>query len=450
MSALGLINNFKVKVVQWDDNSYRLNTGRGGSKGHEPSEPDEQQEDLYPGETKEIADGAVHPEQLLPELQDAELAQKYLDLLVKHQELYGGHLGHMRFDDYLIPISPDYKPAHAKPYAIPPFFLVKKDGSLRLLIDYRWFNKFLCRSPYYVPRIREILMRLAKPKCISTFDANLGYYARRLARQSRPLTAFCLPFGKFQYKRLPMGISTSPDEYQACMERIFGDLEFVVVYLNEILVFSKAEEEHLEHLRVVLSVEGVKPKAKKIQAIQQIAVPRNCKELRRFLGMINYYRDMVPYKTTLCKPLQRFTSSKVPGTQHGGLVMQETKILAYYSRTLNKHQINYTAMELVLLSIVELLREYRTMLLGFPVVVHTDHKNLIYPTATNLRVKRWKLLLSEYRLSLHYIEGVKNVGADAFSRMRFATDKGKSLYEEICAATEAIECVMHGPVIRQH
>lgn len=75
--------------------------------------------------------------------------------------------------------------------------------------------------------------------------------------------------------------------------------------------------------------------------------------------------------------------------------MQENKILACYSRTLSKHQINYTTMELELLSIVELLREYRTMLPGFEVIAHTDHKNLIYPNETSLRVKRWKLLLSE-------------------------------------------------------
>ena len=168
---------------------------------------------------------------------------------------------------------------------------------------------------------------------------------------------------------------------------------------------------------------------------------------------------MVPNKTSLWQPLNRFTSAKVPfewlpsdteafhdvqkafaqavllafpdfeqpfhiyadasGKQIGGIIMQRNQILACYSRSLNKNQVNYTTMELDLLSIVKILREYRTMLLCFPVVVHTDHKNLIYPTETILRVKRWKLHLSEYRLSMHYIKGAKNVGADAFSRMRF-------------------------------
>ncbi|CAI5741061.1 unnamed protein product [Peronospora destructor] len=93
------------------------------------------------------------------------------------------------------------------------------------------------------------------------------------------------------------------------------------------------------------------------------------------------------------------------------------------------------------------------MLLGFPVVVHTDHKNLIYPTETSLRVKRWKLLLAEYQLTMKYIKGEKNVGADSFSRMHFDKAHDQSPVEEIdeiYALTTKHDCVMHGPVLRQH
>ncbi|KAG4060603.1 hypothetical protein PC123_g4490 [Phytophthora cactorum] len=89
------------------------------------------------------------------------------------------------------------------------------------------------------------------------------------------------------------GISSAQDEYQACMEKILGDMEFVVVFLDVILVLSVSEEEYLEHLRIVferLTKYGQRSAAKKIQTIQRIAVPRNRKELRRFLGMVNYYR----------------------------------------------------------------------------------------------------------------------------------------------------------------
>ncbi|OWY96984.1 Pol Polyprotein [Phytophthora megakarya] len=119
--------------------------------------------------------------------------------------------------------------------------------------------------------------------------------------------------------------------------------------------------------------------------------------------------------------------------------MQEKHILACYSRTLTEHQKNYTTMELELLSIVELLAEYRTMLLGFPIVVHMDHKNLIFPTEKTY-----------YRLSMEYIKGNKNVGAVAFSRMRFETKEQATVVEEMYLANNNPECVMHGPVLREH
>ena len=82
--------------------------------------------------------------------------------------------------------------------------------------------------------------------------------------------------------------------------------------------------------------------------------------------------------------------------------------------------------------------------------MHTDKKNIIYPNETSLRVKRWKLLLSEYRLSLHFIKGIKKVGADAFYQMRFDTSERAQMHDEINAATDDPVCVMHGPVILQH
>ena len=90
------------------------------------------------------------------------------------------------------------------------------------------------------------------------------------------------------------------------------------------------------------------------------------------------------------------------------------------------------------------------MLLGFPVVVHTDHKNLTYPTETNIRVKSWKLLLSEYQLTLHFIKRKKNIRADAFYRMRFETSQNSDVTDELSVFSDDPPCVMHGLVIKQH
>ena len=240
MNALGLILNFKEKLIMWEDCQLQLNTGQGTTL----AELNNQHDHEFPEETKDASDNAVSPEKLVStDMLDENLQQQYRALLVKYRDRYDGHLGRMKFPEYVLPITPDRVPLHAKPYPVPrsieeqakiliqklinenvleriyeskikspAFFQVKPNRSLRLLIDYRWLNKYLKRSPYYMPRIREVLMRLSKAKCISTFDANMGYYSRRLDPNGRPFTAFCLPFGKFQYKRLSIGISTALDE----------------------------------------------------------------------------------------------------------------------------------------------------------------------------------------------------------------------------------------------
>ncbi|KAJ8522207.1 hypothetical protein ON010_g17725 [Phytophthora cinnamomi] len=347
MTALGLVIDFKNRRVQWDGSELAVRTTSGTEESLPRPHP-----------------GLVEVNDEIDEVLAGDSTDEYVDL-------YNGRLGRIHLGDYILPLRADYVPSHARPYSIarsledgarreiqrlieldvieqiygsesaaPAFFLRKVSGSLRLLVDFRRLNKFLSRSPYFVPKIREILLRLGKAKCMSTLDANMGYFARRLAPQSRSVTAFCVPFGKFQFKRLPMGISTAPDEYQSCMERILGDLPFVIVYLDDVLIFSENETEHLEHLRIVferlrqydvtlnaskckilresvdylgftLTANGIQPQKKKIEAIQQIAEPRNKKELRRFLGMITYYREMVPNKSALTARLNRLTSKKV-------------------------------------------------------------------------------------------------------------------------------------------
>ncbi|OWZ08627.1 LOW QUALITY PROTEIN: Gag-pol fusion protein [Phytophthora megakarya] len=86
----------------------------------------------------------------------------------------------------------------------------KLSGGLRLLVDFRRLNKSLRLSPYFALKLREMVLKLGNAY---TLDANMDYFARRLALKSRPFTTFCLPWGKFKFKRLPMGISTAPDEY---------------------------------------------------------------------------------------------------------------------------------------------------------------------------------------------------------------------------------------------
>ncbi|KAJ8576508.1 hypothetical protein ON010_g2704 [Phytophthora cinnamomi] len=546
MTALGLVIDFKKCVVQWDGSELVVNTT--GKKLDQPISSDTELtlDEALEHFASEV--GSASPLDLLPYHLDEALQHCYLKVLEQFADLYSGCLGRIRLNDYVLPLRADDTPEHARPYSVPhsqvdaarretqrlieldvieqiygaeasapAFFMMKHGGSLRLSVDFHQLNKFLRRSPYNVPKIREILLRLGNAKCVSTLDANTGYLARRLARQSRPTTAFCLPFGKFQFKRLPMGISTAPDEYQACMERILGDLPFAIIYLDDIISFSENAEVHLDHLRIVfdrlrqydvtliarkcnilrdhvdylgftLTANGIQPQMKKVDVIQQIAEPRNKKELRCFLGMIVYYRDMVHNKSAMTARLKRLTATNIiftwtpedgaafreiksalarnvwlafpdynrpfhvfadsSGRQVGGVILQGKRIIACFSRSMTDAQRKYSTKEWELLSLVEIFKEYRTIPLGFPVIVHTNHKNLLFPRENSLRGRRWKLLLEEYRLQVEYVPGHQNVGANAFSRLRY--DFVKQIAEEELFAVEEEKIAIDGAVMKKH
>jgi hypothetical protein len=212
---------------------------------------------------------------------------------------------------------------------------------------------------------------------------------------------------------------------------------------------------NLEYLGYNISREGMRPSQKKVEAILQIKPPTTRKQLRRFIGMVNYYRDMWPLRSHLLAPLSALTSSKVKWkwtTEHqeafekmkaliaketlltfpdiskefeihtdasklqlGACISQNGKPIAFYSRKLQSAQTRYTTTERELLSIVETLKEFRNILLGQKIKVHTDHENLTYKNFNSDLVMRWKLYIEEYSPELQYIKGTHNVVADALS-----------------------------------
>lgn len=138
------------------------------------------------------------------------------------------------------------------PWGAPCFVIAKKDGSVRFLTDFRGLNRCLERRYYPLNSTQSLVRELPKPAFISALDLMMGYYSRVLAEESRPYTAIVLPWGKYRYRRLHMGISTAPNEFQAAMQQVTGDLPFARVYLDAVLVLSNLFEEHLVHLEEVL------------------------------------------------------------------------------------------------------------------------------------------------------------------------------------------------------
>ena len=445
--------------------------------------------------------------------------QKLLTLLEKYSDLFDGTLGKWKGTEVDLELKEDAKPYHAKAYpvprvhkdtvynevqrlvrigvlkkvnrsewAAPSFIIPKKDGRVRFISDFRELNKRIRRKPYPIPNIQEMLLNLEGFQYATSLDLNMGYYHLELSARSKEMCTIVFPFGKYEYQRIPMGLCNSPDIFQEKMSELMEGLEFALTYLDDLLCITKGTfDDHLEKLERVLvrlqqaglkinadksafcqeqleylgywiTRDGIQPMKNKVEAIMNIAEPKNRRELRSFIGIVNYYRDMWIKRSHVLAPLAALTSKNVKWSwgpkqsaafqmakriiarevtlaypdftkpfqihtdashyQLGAVISQEGKPIAFYSRKLNDAQTRYTTTERELLSIVETLKEYRNILLGHEIEVFTDHKNLTFKQFNTERVMRWRLLVEEFGPKLTYIKGERNIVADFLSRMR--------------------------------
>ncbi|KAH9100500.1 hypothetical protein Ae201684P_006697 [Aphanomyces euteiches] len=361
------------------------------------------------------------------------------------------------------------EPTKTSPWGSPTFITPKKDGTVRLVSDFRRLNKMIERHPFSLPNIQHIMRSMTKPMFKTAFDLVMGYYARVLDHGSRDCTAIVLPFGKYRYCRLPMGIVSAPDEFQAVMNLIVGDLDFVKCYLDDLLVVSNSFSEHLEHLDIVLSRflqygmvvngrktffcaktldylgfhitdDGICPMNNKVEAILRLSEPKTRRELRRFVGMVNYYRDLWPRRAHLCAPLTALTSDKQPFkwseeairafiaikamiAREAMLVYPDSAYLSSFTlmhRNINLR--NYASNKLELLAIKEVLSEFRNVLLGRDITIYTDHLNFTHETFNEPTLLRWRLKIEEFAPRFVYLKGENNIVADALSRLKTNED----------------------------
>lgn len=227
------------------------------------------------------------------------------------------------------------------PWGAPILFARKKDGTLRMCTDYRALNRLTVKNSFPLPRIDDLLDRLQGAKVFSSIDLMSGYWQIPISESDVPKTAFRTPFGLYQWRVLPMGLTNAPALFQSAMNEVFGDLDFVVVYLDDILIFSRTPAEHVEHVRTVLqrlrqhsyfaklskceffrselsflghvvSADGIKPDPKKVDVVRHWPVPTNRKELRQFLGLANYFRKFLQGYSTLVAPMTDLTAEHAP------------------------------------------------------------------------------------------------------------------------------------------
>ena len=215
-------------------------------------------------------------------------------------------------------------------------FVKKKDGTLRLCIDYRQLNKLTVKNKYLLPRIDDLFDQLKGASIFSKIDLLSRYHQLRIKDVDVHKTAFRTRYGHYEFLVMPFGLTNAPTDFMDLMNLIFRPYvdQFVVVFLDDILVYSKDRESHDTHLRVVLealrkeqlyaklskcefwlnevsfpghivSKEGIRVDPKKIEVVVEWKPPRNVIEIRSFLGLEGYYRRFVKGFSMIAAPITR-------------------------------------------------------------------------------------------------------------------------------------------------
>jgi hypothetical protein len=378
----------------------------------------------------------------------------------------------------------------SSPWGAPVLFVQKKDGSQRMCVDYRSLNDVTVKNKYPLPRIEDLFDQMRGARVFSKIDLRSGYHQMRIRPSDIPKTAFSTRYGLYEFTVMSFGLTNAPAYFMNLMNKVFMEYldRFVVVFIDDILIYSKNESDHEQHLRLVLqklrdnqlyakfskcefwidkvpflghiiSNGGIAVDPAKVKEIMEWRVPTTVTEIRSFLGLAGYYQRFIEGFSKIAKPMtsllekgrefkwdekcqesfdqlkERLMSPPVlimPDLQKGfdiycdacgqGLgcvLMQDGHVIAYASRQLRKHELNYPTHDLELAAVVHALKIWRHYIMGTKCQVYTDHKSLKYiftQKDLNLRQRRWLELIKDYDLEIHYHPGKANLVADALSR----------------------------------
>lgn len=384
-------------------------------------------------------------------------------------------------------------------WASPLHLVPKGKNGWRSVGDYRALNTSTKSDRYPVPRLHDFTANLSACVIFSSLDLVKGYHQIPMADEDIEKTAVITPFGLFEYLRMPFGLKNAPQTFQRFMNSIFSDLAFVFVYIDDVLIFSKSAEEHRLHLAIVfqrlaangltinldkcqfnqqeikflghlVSKNGFSPLQEKVDVIREFPKPSSKRQLRRFLGMANFYRTfqrgIAPIISPLYEMLQgksndlewsdttslafeaakqaladrtilNFYQSNAPLSLQTdasgnavGAVLQQTvnntlQPLAYFSKALDKTQRNYSTFDRELLAVYLAIKHFEYMLEGRQFTVLTDHRPLTTAicsaSSKSPRQTRHLDFISQFTTDIQFVKGESNTVADTLSRFNVDT-----------------------------
>ncbi|WVZ58463.1 hypothetical protein U9M48_008738 [Paspalum notatum var. saurae] len=360
----------------------------------------------------------------------APIAKRQYRVAPKEQELIKENIDELLGKGFIRPSS--------SPWAFPVLFVDKKDGSRRMCVDYRALNDVTIKNKYPLPRIDDLFDQLQGACVFSKIDLRSGYHQLKIRPSDIPKTAFITRFGLYEYTVMSFGLTNAPAYFMNLMNKVFMEyLDKFVVKLRDHKLYAKLSKcefwlDQVPFLGHIVSKGGIMVDPGKIGGVMDWKVPEVVKEVRGFLGLAGYYRRFIESFSRIAKPMTSLLKKGVPfhWTKErqaafdelkrrlttapvltlpdltksftvycdaseeglGCVLMREGKVIAYASRRLRKHEVNYPTHDLELAAVVHALKIWRHYLFGNKCEIYTDHKSLKYIfTQNELNMRREKM-----------------------------------------------------------
>ncbi|GJZ73955.1 putative reverse transcriptase domain-containing protein, partial [Tanacetum coccineum] len=366
--------------------------------------------------------------------------------------------------EFQIDLMPGAAPVARAPYRLAPSEMKELSKQLQELSD----KGFISPVPHLGELwIDDLFDQLQGSSVYSKIDLQSGYHKLRVREEDISKTAFRTRYGHYEFQVMPFGFTNAPAVFMDLMNRVCKPYldKFVIVFIDDILIYSKNNKEHEEHLKAILELlkkeefQGIHMDPAKIESIKDWASPKTPMGIRQFLGLPGYYQRFIEGFSKIAKPMTKLTQNKVAfelgdkqeaafqtlkhklcsvpildlpqGAENfivycdashkglGAVLMQNEKVISYASRQLKIRKKNYTTYDLELGAVVFALKIWRHYLYGTKCTVFTDHKSLQYildQKELNMRQRCWLELLSDYDCETRYHSGKANVVANALSR----------------------------------